>query len=68
MATGHGLADAYRAALIARFRCILPPPIITPPVINPPVVTPPISPSPAGSTLTEEEMQAMENMILGSED
>lgn len=69
LATGHGLADAYLAALIARFRCIFRPPIITPPVITPVPITPitPISPSPAESTLTQEEIQAMENMILGSD-
>lgn len=82
LATGHGLADAYRATMIARFRCVLPPPIINPPVIprpinpipTPPVInpipTPPIPPipsSPAESTLTQEEIEAMENMILGSD-
>ncbi len=64
LATGHGLADAYRATLIARFRCmIIRPPIVVRPittVVEPSAVTPTAS----EREVTEEEMQAMEDMIL----
>lgn len=54
LATGHGLADAFRAALIARFRCLIRPPIS--PVPLPPIMT--------EEELREEEMQGLEQMIL----
>lgn len=51
LATGSGLADAFRATLIARFRCIIRPPIT------------PVPPTPSEG-VTEEEMQVLEDMIL----
>lgn len=68
LATGYGLADAFRATMIARFRCLIRPPIIRPipPVVRPPIVgpTPPIPPTLAEEEILEEELQALEDMIL----
>ena len=68
LATGNGLADAFRATIIARLRCILRPPIIrpVPPIVRPPIVrpTPPVPPRPTEEEVTEDEMQILEDMIL----
>ncbi len=65
LATGHGLADAFRATLIARFRCLIRPPIIRPipPIVRPPII-PPVPPPLAEVEVTEEDVQAMEDMLL----
>jgi len=82
LATGHGLADAYRATIIARFRCILRPPVfprIPPIVVQPPL--PPHIPRPipiprpqpdpvppfTQGDITEDEYLAFEAMILGED-
>lgn len=82
LATGHGLADAYRATIIARFRCILRPPVfprIPPIVVQPPI--PPRIPRPipiprpqpdpvppfTQGDITEDEYLAFEAMILGED-
>ncbi len=63
LATGNGLVDAFRAALIARFRCIIRPPI---PIPRPPIVRPipPVPPTLVEEEIMEEEIQALEDMIL----
>jgi hypothetical protein len=40
LATGNGLADAYKATISALFKCLIQPPIVQPPL-------PPVSPIPA---------------------
>lgn len=59
LATGYGLADAFRATLIARFRCILPLPI-------PRLTAETMPPAPLEEELeiTEDEIQTLEDMIL----
>lgn len=44
LATGYGLADAYRATIVARLRCILRPPWPRPVIVPPIIVRPPILP------------------------
>jgi subtilisin family serine protease len=56
LATGHGLADAFRATLIAWFRCIFSRPILRP-------VTP-VVPALEAEEITKEEIETMEDMIL----
>lgn len=67
LATGNGLADAFRATLIARFRCIIRPPIRVP---RPPIVAPipPAPPTLAEEEVTEEEMEVLQDMILELKD
>lgn len=60
LATGYGLADAFRAAIVARFRCIIIRPIPTP--IPKPIPIP--VPIPTEEEISEEEIQAMEELIL----
>ena len=72
-ATGHGLADAFRAAVIARFRCLIRPPVILP---RPPIISPipkKILPTigaadsfaeTAYDEETEAEIQAFEEILL----
>ncbi len=77
LATGHGLADAYRATIIARFRCIIWPPVFPPVVVRPPIVrpTPQLIPLPQPDPvppliqdgISEEEYLAFESMILGED-
>ncbi len=68
LATGYGLADAYRATLIARFRCILRPPIpqIIPEPIPQPIPRSQADPIPAviQGGISEEEYLQFESMIL----
>ncbi len=74
LATGYGLADAYRATIIARFRCILRPSVINP---FPPVIVRPSTmrsvprPDPAPPLIqehiSEEEYLTFESMILGKD-
>jgi subtilisin family serine protease len=62
LATGTGLADAFRAALIARLHCIIMPlPPISPPS---PVMQPAVLSTLAGKEQITEEMSALEEMIL----
>jgi subtilisin family serine protease len=69
LATGSGLADAYRAATVARLRCLIHParplPVKVPvlPIIRPPGV-PPIPPLANGHDQMTEETEALEEMIL----
>lgn len=66
LATGHGLADAFRATLIARFRCLTPGPLPAPPRIVRPTGAPPaepVAPTRAEEEL-KEEMRTLEDMIL----
>lgn len=64
LATGHGLVDAFRATMVARFRCIIIRPPIVPPI--PPVIrrVPPLPPTLAEEEIPEEEMQDFEDMIF----
>jgi subtilisin family serine protease len=62
LATGTGLADAFRAALIARLHCIIMP---LPPVSPPsPAMQHAAPPAIAGKELPTEEIAALEEMIL----
>lgn len=62
LASGHGLADAFRATMFARFRCWVRPPLPIPvpiprlPIIKPPIIRP-VPP------VTQEE-EAVEEMQL----
>jgi subtilisin family serine protease len=64
LATGHGLVDAFRAAMVARLRCLpLPVPIPTPGLVLP---TPRTSPSSEEDIITEDDIRRMEDFILHS--
>lgn len=63
LATGTGLADAFRAAIIARLQCIIMPiPSISPP--SPELQSATLPSTLAGKELMTEEMTALEEMIL----
>ncbi len=63
LATGAGLADAYRAAMVARLRClVIPPPIIQPPPIIP---RPVLAAARTEGEVTPEELAALEKAIMG---
>ena len=56
MGVADGLANAFKATLIARLWCLTLPSLAGP--------TPTVPPIPAEEEAMEEEMQAMEDMIL----
>ena len=64
LATGYGLADAFRATIIARFRCFSLPPVVrrVPGRIEAPIT--PVSPALLEEGMLQEEMETLEDMIL----
>jgi subtilisin family serine protease len=61
LATGHGLADAFRAALIARFRCLIRLPLPIPRIPR----RLPFGDTPDEGEMAEEEWEALEDLIIG---
>lgn len=71
LATGAGLVDAFRAAMSARLRClVIPTPIPIPgpgvPLPVPPVVDP-VPPIVSPEGLSQEELQALESMLMADQ-
>ena len=61
LATGNGLADAFKAAMMARLQCL---PLTVPAPTPGPI--PPIARTSDEDVITEDDLRRMEDLILHS--